>query len=320
MSQRANNRQSLLLPIVIPLGSLALIAVVLWLFSRVLLDVSPTAATAMASAVGAGVLAVGAYVASRTRLAGPALYSFAGGVVGVVFVEGGVALLVGQPGEEGGEAPVVLAIAAPVGADTAGYDRGELLAPAGVPFDIAFDNQDAGVLHNLALAEEAGGDAFFEGPLITGPVLTTYTVDPLAVGQFAFFCTVHPTTMTGTLTAAESVEPSGGVTLVAEALAFSTDTIELPPDVPNQVVLENRDADPHNLAIYEDSSLASALFNGEIFAGPATKPNDIPALAAGTYYFQCDTHPTMNGQVIVAAGAEGAPPPGEAAPPGEGGG
>lgn len=38
---------------------------------------------------------------------------------------------------------------------------------------------------------------------------------------------------------------------------------------------------------------------GEIFPGPATRDYDVPALEAGTYYFQCDIHPQMNGTVEV---------------------
>ena len=57
---------------------------------------------------------------------------------------------------------------------------------------------------------------------------------------------------------------------------------------------------PHNLSIYVDDSLSEALFQGETFAGPATEEYVIPPLPEGEYYFHCDVHPTMAGQVVVA--------------------
>jgi plastocyanin len=34
--------------------------------------------------------------------------------------------------------------------------------------------------------------------------------------------------------------------------------------------------------------------------GPAKVTYDIPALDPGTYYFHCDVHPTMSGNVTVS--------------------
>jgi len=56
-------RERLLLPILIPVVGLALIATVLLLLSRVLLRVTPTAATITALIVAASILGVGADVA-----------------------------------------------------------------------------------------------------------------------------------------------------------------------------------------------------------------------------------------------------------------
>jgi plastocyanin len=33
--------------------------------------------------------------------------------------------------------------------------------------------------------------------------------------------------------------------------------------------------------------------------GPITVTYDVPALSAGSYYFQCDVHASMNGIVIA---------------------
>ena len=320
---RPSPRENLLLPILIPVVVLAVIGATLWLFSRVLLQLTHTAAWVTALLVAGGILLVSTVVVSRKQITGAAMFSLFGGVLGVTMFVGGAALLVGQESaeEHGGEAPTVLALVAPEGAAVDGYASTELTAPAGVPFTIAFDNQDPGVLHNVALAVQEGDAPFFEGELITGPATIDYGIEPLETADYFFFCTVHPTTMTGTLSVAEGAEPGGGggegpLTVVAAELEFDTDTIELPADTPTQIVMDNKDAGvPHNIAIYADDSLGEVLFQGELFTGPGEITYDIPALPPGEYYFQCDVHPNMNGTVIVGGSGGGGGGAGEETPP-----
>ena len=320
---RPSPRENLLLPILIPVVVLAVIGATLWLFSRVLLQLTHTAAWVTALLVAGGILLVSTVVVSRKQITGAAMFSLFGGVLGVTMFVGGAALLVGQEGaeEHGGEAPAVLALVAPEGAAVDGYATTELTAPAQVPFTIAFDNQDPGVLHNVALAVQEGDAPFYEGELITGPATIDYGIEPLETADYFFFCTVHPTTMTGTLRVAEGAEPGDGggegpLTVVAAELAFDTDTIELPADTPTQIVMDNKDAGvPHNIAIYADDTLAEVLFQGELFTGPGEITYDIPALPAGEYYFHCDVHPNMNGTVIVGGAGGGGGGGGEEPPP-----
>ncbi len=72
-----------------------------------------------------------------------------------------------------------------------------LIAPAGRPFTVAFDNRD-NVPHNLEI-RDATGKVLFRGDLVTGPTVTLYDVPALPAGQYPFICTVHPA-MSGTLT------------------------------------------------------------------------------------------------------------------------
>jgi plastocyanin len=135
-------------------------------------------------------------------------------------------------------------------------------------------------------------------------------VPALEAGSYPFNCLVHPT-MVGTIEAVEGGGGGGGggpsVTVAAQNIAFDTETIELPADTPATIVFENRDAGvQHNIAIYEDDTLATTLFEGELVTGPATVEYQIPPLPPGEYFFHCVVHPNMSGTVIVGGGGPGA--------------
>ena len=317
MSDRGE-RESLLLPILIPVGGLVVIVVVLYAFSRVLLSVKPNAATAVAFAAAAGVMAVAAFVASRKRVTGAALGAFVGAAAGIAMLAGGVAIAVIGPPEEEVE-PFHAALAAPEGAASEGFSTDALEVEADVPIDLEFDNQDPSVGHNVQIFDgsDASAASLFQGEVITGPAKTTYHVPPLSEGEFFFHCEVHPTTMTGTITAAKG---AGGIKVVAKDTAFDTKEIKLPADAPSKLTFDNEDPFAHNLAIYTDETASGEpLFTFEPFAGPDTKTFDVDPLKEGAYYFHCDIHPNMNGTVVVgppAPGEGGSTPP----PPGEGGG
>jgi cytochrome c oxidase subunit 2 len=99
----------------------------------------------------------------------------------------------GGPGGPGG-APIA------VSAINVQFEQTELQAPADTPFQIAFDNKDAGVPHNVAIHEGSPtGPEIFQGEIFPGPEIRTYDVPALPAGTYGFICTVHPN-MTGTLT------------------------------------------------------------------------------------------------------------------------
>jgi plastocyanin len=314
-------REGVLLPLLLPLASLAVIALVLLAFSRVQLRTTHTGATAVALVAAVGIMAVAAFVASRKQVGNGALFSMVGGVAGVSMLAGGLALLVATPEEEGGETGIpIVAIAAPVGAATDGFSTNTLELPASVDFQMEFDNQDSQP-HNVSIATDdpnEGGELLFEGQIVTGPVVTTYNVPALEPGKYFFLCEVHPTTMTGTAQAKQGAEgggEGGGVsastTIVAQSLAFDTTEVALPAATETTVTLDNQDTGvPHNFAVYGDEAHTEAIFQGENITGPASIPYTIPALDAGTYYFQCDVHPEMQGTVVVTGGdgGGGAPP------------
>jgi plastocyanin len=99
------------------------------------------------------------------------------------------------PGGAGGSGPSIALVASGIA-----YDQADLTAPAGTAFTIAFDNQDAGIPHNVSIHEgSATGTAVFTGDIVTGVAQKAYAVPALKAGTYAFVCSVHPN-MVGTLT------------------------------------------------------------------------------------------------------------------------
>ena len=87
------------------------------------------------------------------------------------------------------------------------FDTSTLVVPAGRPFDLVFNNNDAGVPHNVAIADSSAlGTIFFTGDKITGVTSATYHVPALQPGSYYFLCQVHPN-MNGTV---QAVPAAGG--------------------------------------------------------------------------------------------------------------
>jgi plastocyanin len=321
MSDRSNRsrREDLLLPILLPLVALAAIGIVLFTFSRILLSVKPAAATVVALTVAAAIIGVAAFVSGRRRVETPALGAFVGAIAGVAMLAGGVAIAVIGPPEPEIE-PQHLTLAAPKGAVQDGFSTDALAAAPGKPIDLEFDNEDAGIGHNVVIFDGADDKAptLFEGDVVTGPAETIYEVKPLTDGSYFFHCEIHPTTMTGTLTVEKS---AGGIKLVAKDTSFQEKELRFPADQTSTLAFDNEDPFEHNFSIYEDPSASGEpLFTVDPFPGPTTKMFEVPALPPGKHYFRCDIHPTMEGTVIVAPPEGGEGGPGGSPPPPPGGG
>jgi plastocyanin len=96
------------------------------------------------------------------------------------------------PGGPGGPGATIRAV------PTLTFDTAEITLPADQPSTLTFDNQDAGVQHNVSIYAGEGGESLFEGEVITGPAQTEYPIPPLPAGEAYFQCDIHPT-MNGTV-------------------------------------------------------------------------------------------------------------------------
>jgi plastocyanin len=101
-------------------------------------------------------------------------------------------------------------------AEGTAFDPTCLVAPAGEPFTIEFDNRDPVAAigpHNIAIAvDEAAvaSDPIFKGDLVDGPDTVGYDVPAIPdEGSYFFHCDVHPT-MTGTLAVVSGGGGGGG--------------------------------------------------------------------------------------------------------------
>src|SRR5688572_16888635 len=97
--------------------------------------------------------------------------------------------------------------------------------------------------------------------------------------------------------AAPAGDPSGdAVTIVAKDLKFAPAAVAVKADTAFDLVFDNQEGAPHNIAISNDSG--ASVFKGEIVSN--TKVTyAVPALPAGTYGFICDVHPDMKGTITA---------------------
>jgi plastocyanin len=105
----------------------------------------------------------------------------------------------------GGTPSADLTITAPAGAANSGFAETSLTAPAGEAITITFNNDDAGIPHNVQIFEgtSTSGTPVWapeNNELITGVATATYDVGVLEAGTYTYNCLSHPATMVGTLT------------------------------------------------------------------------------------------------------------------------
>jgi plastocyanin len=91
------------------------------------------------------------------------------------------------------------------------------------------------------------------------------------------------------------------VTIVSEDRLFDLETIRVPAGSRVTITLENEDADPHNIAVYDSRAAEQEIFVSDTIAGRGTETSgSFDAPPPGEYFFRCDVHPvTMTGDFIV---------------------
>jgi plastocyanin len=92
------------------------------------------------------------------------------------------------------------------------FDPQCLVAPAGKPFTLNYDNRDPFV-HNIVIATDEAAistDPIYRAPDILGPKTDALDVPAIDAGDYFFQCTYHPATMTGALAVVSGGGGGGG--------------------------------------------------------------------------------------------------------------
>jgi len=232
----------------------------------------------------------------------------------------------GTPGASGGP-PSASASAAPLPAgDVTVTAQGitfvtkTFTAPANTPFTIVFDNQAAGVAHDVDLIDASGTKVVDNKPIV-GASSTVYNVGALPAGTYTFICSLHPIPdMTGTATlgaagappagssgppatppsgsggppattASAAPLPAGDVTVTAQGFSYVEKAFTAPANTPFTITFDNRDRGvPHDIDLFDGSG--AQVFDGKTIKGVEVIVYDVGALPAGTYKFICSFHPT----------------------------
>jgi plastocyanin len=131
------------------------------------------------------------------------------------------------------------------------------------------------------------------------PVVTVRLTALLALALVAAACTSG--TSASDLRQMATCTPSGtALRIEAQNLHFDRDCLAAPANESFTLTLDNQENGiPHNVSIYANGQEADALFKGDTVTGVQSTLYRVQGLAAGTYYFQCDVHPEMNGALVV---------------------
>lgn len=96
-------------------------------------------------------------------------------------------------------------------------------------------------------------------------------------------------------------KPQQSIKIAAEKSVFDKKCLAAKAGQPITLQFNNADNFGHNFAILDRKGGTQKLFTGEVVTGPATTVYQVPALPAGTYYFQCNIHPfIMQGSYTVS--------------------
>jgi plastocyanin len=117
----------------------------------------------------------------------------------------------------------------------------------------------------------------------------------LGLGALAAVLAACSGSSAGTAAPAGSVDPNATV-VAAKDLMFSPTEVTAPADAAFEIVFDNQEGVPHNMAISD--STGTNVFKGEIVSSQQVTYS-VPALAAGAYPFICEVHPDMKGTITV---------------------
>lgn len=189
LSERVTLR--LLVPIGLPVGMFLLTATIALSVSRILLAVPKNSSVLVAFVVAVSILGACSWVATRPRISSSAILALVVLAVASMAGAGITGVAAGERPfhpEHGEHEPILLH------AKEVKYDLDKITVSAGEEVAVEFENEDAGVYHNMAVYEGDGPDAapVFNGEGFAGAHHRTYTFKAPAPGAYVFVCDFHP--------------------------------------------------------------------------------------------------------------------------------
>src|SRR5258706_2900776 len=86
--------------------------------------------------------------------------------------------------------------------------------------------------------------------------------------------------------------------VLARDEAFIGGPVAVPAGKSFNLVLDNRDGEPHNVTILGGATGSAARFVGEVFSGPEARMYTVQALEAGSDPVPFDVHPGMTRAIV----------------------
>jgi plastocyanin len=94
----------------------------------------------------------------------------------------------------------------------------------------------------------------------------------------------------------------GVITFSAKDLEFSAPCMVANAGEAFTIHFTNEDSQPHNVAVYQDSSKAGPVMQGDIVTTQGDLADyEVGALDEGQYFFDCSVHQEMTGTLYVVA-------------------
>jgi len=91
--------------------------------------------------------------------------------------------------------------------------------------------------------------------------------------------------------------PAGAIVVTADARKFDTAALVVPAGSMFTLVLVNREADAHNIAIRTQSGFDGDIVYRNDPISASTAVLEVGPIAQGSYFFLCEVHSTMSGTV-----------------------
>jgi cupredoxin-like protein len=87
------------------------------------------------------------------------------------------------------------------------------------------------------------------------------------------------------------------VIVTAEGIQWTTPSVQAPTGKAFSLALDNRDTQPHDIAIKDASG--KEVYKTDVVTGPKVQIFQAPALTGGAYTFACTIHPNMTGTLTA---------------------